>query len=90
MEKDENRYMIPLLMALQKAFDEDSESYIWELEDEDLNDFFYTLIVMLPQFFYWEITWEKVDPIALISIATRLAFQQNIINNKQENETNLN
>jgi len=46
---------------VSNIFDENSEYYIGPVKDEDLNDFFYALMLTVPRLLYNKITGEDKD-----------------------------
>ena len=77
MENDV-RFAIAINKAIAGIFDEENENYIGILKKEDLNDFFYALMCLVPRRIFNKITWDDKDGLEILSVAQRLLLLHHI------------
>ncbi len=78
MNDKELEYSTKLTLAVQEAFNEDSEYYISPsdiTEGDNMTAFMHALANIVPAAWYKQLTGEKVDMLAFNHIANRLCFQ---------------
>lgn len=67
-----DKFIVHINDAIAQVFNEENENYIWELWDDDLNDFFYALMIIVPSLYYNKITWENNDMLSNLAVAQKL------------------
>ena len=70
------KFALAINQAIVTLFDKENDFFIGELKEEDLNDFFYALMVITPNRAYNKITGDDLDILDTLAIAQKLVITE--------------